>query len=258
MPETKVTIVITGRIYCRVQDGLLEGLPLHADAKHKLHLRITSKKDALELKGDYLIPKQTKMWFTTSDTTSEPAPSNAQPFADWVTNIDTLHERNVHLRRLISEPQPTTVSYLRLPEDSSFYSYNVTKAEYNIWKHNLGSGSKFLRSISRIGDKIGADYLIQEGGEMKLHLQSHEGEDLEPYPFRYEKDLTYTIEFDNACEAHDCGDDFYLYYKLLDGKGIQFEQELRPGKDVQASCNPIYGDPGCKDLEYYFAHGSCS
>jgi hypothetical protein len=283
MADSRVSIIIAGRALCRRKNGMLEGLLWQADARHILKLRVTKKFKDIEIwTGEYEIPKQTQIFFTNTASLSSvpPLPNpDIAPFST-IMDLDAHHrpeEPNISLK-LFPHPLPDdpVTSYFNIPnvDPNNCYANKLSNFAYATWKHTKlpGTpplpGTKTFKKEERVGDEIGIDFLIPAGKELTMRLDLLNT--IPPAPpvpatlpillsFPQEDNVSYEIRMDNACVDKCYVDDFFLYYKIINGNKVEIEQ-IGPNdrfKDSEAPCNPVTGDPSC-NFGHYSASGGAN
>jgi hypothetical protein len=265
MANSKATIVITGRVICRYGNGI-EALFVHADAEHELHLKITTTKGIRPVVQDVLLPRRVQMKFTLNNVDFLPPDSDAALITR-ISDIDELHEMapntHVQLKPLtLSDPQSPSTSHMPAL-NGNWYAHVKHDAVYDIWSHNTQTRVKTYKKTigenpnEELGDEIRAAYDIKPlNSSITLEVIPEDGPAMPPFVFENKDGSSFEIRLDNSCPPENCGDDFTLYYKVLEGEGIEIEQLPPPSKSLEAACNPIFSKPDC-DMFMYYKNGNC-
>lgn len=255
--NTKVQIVIKGLAYCQPvvrsagNRGQLLVTFIHPDAHHKVRMTI---KDKIGTNPETSRPVESiavgdRIEFTAADmliTSSNPPGTNN---AD-ITNIFALHRRppGFHLELRQEADINILRTHMVIPSDQ-FYSRAFTTLPQEYWVYNTSTNTKTSPSARKaVANEVRVDFDIPSNLAVVLRRMS----DGKTYPLPSVQDITYTVELDNGCHDHSCGNDFGYYYELFNNSQNNIEMDqftirmpilTADPETLDAACNPIWGDP---------------
>lgn len=251
MPDTKVTIIITGLAICRYSEGEKFELIFLNVQRHELDLFITKRKSSNEITGTYNIPSGSMMYITSTDAeSSNPDPTNPDKNYDQIVNIDEINGEPIPFR----ENPEVELTYLSV-QGAVCYTAKISNQEYDFWRVT-GEDREKIAGPMQIGLDIGIDFTVSTGGSLELIINDV------PLAFPQEDDVEYEIKFDNACTENPNVNDFEFYFDVLSDEDGRIEElfaessnEMRL-RSNELSCNPIGGTGPC-DLELFALTGRC-
>lgn len=161
-----------------------------------------------------------------------------------IVDLDKLHGTPLKFKGL--QDRSYKMSLLSIPK-AKCYTEKYTKEKNEFWmKSKVANADGVLEDVQKllfekkVTHKIGAHFELEEGGFVTVKTNDPFGFSLE---IPYKENWVYYIDIDNDCEE-ECGIDFPMFYKVLDGDGLEVRESIATETGYisdEVSCNPVKG-----------------
>ncbi|MBS1794638.1 MAG: hypothetical protein JSS81_12330 [Acidobacteria bacterium] len=105
------------------------------------------------------------------------------------------------------------LTFMSVSANSILYTRELSKRSFEIWE-TIDPDTKIKRGVRQLGEIVAADIECPEGESLKFRVEGPFGFTID---LPVEPDVSYLIEFDNACIKPACEDqtDFRHYYEFM-------------------------------------------
>ncbi len=169
-----------------------------------------------------------------------------------ILNLNDLHSKK--LSRFLSHPD---MQLINLTINGAVPYTAKPTDPYQLYATSGSQAPSRVGAPARYTHQIGVEFELSQGGFVEIKgIPDANGNPIKR--FDYETNTNYEICFDNDCNIP-FHNDFYLYYKVLDGENLRISVEINKlkklidkyGKDhekvvssLEIACNPVEGGGG--------------